>query len=171
MDVRPEKGRATDDSTGRDLWQNRPVETSWTEGSSSPTPSRSVAKSVSVGSLRRLVVFPESPASRTNHPAVPSVCGAGVLEHDRARASAGWVKARQRSAASSPEHSERSERPRSGEGASARDSLDGAVVRFAEDAACCGALGCRKTSGLVEVENGGEKRVLCLSHARGWVQR
>ena len=103
MDVRPEKGRATDDSTGRDLWQNRPVETSWTEGSSSPTPSRSVAKSVSVGSLRRLVVFPESPASRTNHPAVPSVCGAGVLEHDRARASAGWVKARQRSEQPGPQ--------------------------------------------------------------------
>jgi len=81
------------------------------------------------------------------------------------------VKARQRSAASSPEHSEHSERPRSGEGAAVRDSFSGAVVRFADNAACCGALGCRETSGLVEVESGGETRVLCLTHARGWVKR
>ena len=52
-----------------------------------------------------------------------------------------------------------------------RDSCSGAVVRFAEDAVCCGALGCREVAGLLEVEDGGEVRVLCPDHARRWVKQ
>jgi len=46
--------------------------------------------------------------------------------------------------------------------------LPGGAVRWALDAAVCGALGCVETEGLVRVEQGGETRVLCLDHARRW---
>jgi len=46
--------------------------------------------------------------------------------------------------------------------------LSGGVVRWAVDAAVCGALGCVETEGLVRVEQGAETRVLCLDHARRW---
>jgi hypothetical protein len=40
--------------------------------------------------------------------------------------------------------------------------------RFAVGAACCGALGCRETGGLLEVEREGQVRVLCPDCAAGW---
>lgn len=46
----------------------------------------------------------------------------------------------------------------------------GAVaVRFV-DADSCGALGCRRSDQLVAVELDGDRRVLCLPHARRWVR-
>jgi len=48
MTSSPRERGATDDSTGRDLWQNRPVETSWPEGSSSLQCSRTAAKCLSL---------------------------------------------------------------------------------------------------------------------------
>lgn len=43
-------------------------------------------------------------------------------------------------------------------------------VCWAEQAAVCGALGCRETEALLEVtdEESGEQRVLCPSHAADW---
>ena len=47
----------------------------------------------------------------------------------------------------------------------------GAVsMRWAVGADCCGAMGCRESDGLVRVEDGGDRRVLCLWHARRWVR-
>lgn len=56
MKVRLEKDQATDDSTGRDLWQNRPVETSCPEGSSSSGSSIPESKGVSLRRIRSLHV-------------------------------------------------------------------------------------------------------------------
>lgn len=42
------------------------------------------------------------------------------------------------------------------------------TVRFAVGADCCGALSCRETEPLLEVERNGEKRVLCPDCAAGW---
>ena len=62
--------------------------------------------------------------------------------------------------------SERSERERE-----AVRSRGGAVsVRWAVEAGACGAVGCRRSEGLVRVEADGERRVLCLGHARGWLE-
>jgi hypothetical protein len=80
------------------------------------------------------------------------------------------------------EHSERAEgefaRQRSAEGASSPSPGAGerprsgaeafAVAEFAEDAAVCGALGCRETRDLLVVERGGQQRVLCPPCAAGW---
>ena len=167
----PDKGR---DTTEGGRARGRLGRNCWQAGSVS-YPSPPVGK-VLADNARRPVCAAESLESSPRATARGSSAGRSFpaavgLEHDRAAASAGCLKARQRSEASSPEQRERSDRARSGEGAAARDSLDGAVVRFAVDAACCGALGCRETERLVEVENGGETRVLCLSHARGWVRR
>jgi hypothetical protein len=46
----------------------------------------------------------------------------------------------------------------------------GAVVRFAVDADCCGAVGCREKDDLLLVERDGDRRVLCVTHARGWME-
>ena len=47
----------------------------------------------------------------------------------------------------------------------------GAVaVRFAPEADVCGALGCRRSRQLVAVGLEGDRRVLCLAHARRWVR-
>ncbi len=46
--------------------------------------------------------------------------------------------------------------------------LPGGTVRWAVGASVCGALGCVETEGLVEVEQDGKTRVLCLDHARRW---
>jgi hypothetical protein len=90
------------------------------------------------------------------------LCGRGGLYVRASRPTAGWVKARHGERSESrPEHSERSERPRSGEG--------GRIARFAVDAHCCGALGCHHTGLLLEVVDGGETRVLCPEHARRWL--
>lgn len=35
----------------------------------------------------------------------------------------------------------------------------------------CGALGCRESSELLEIEREGERRVLCVDHARRWISR
>jgi len=49
-----------------------------------------------------------------------------------------------------------------GGAASRRDLSEKAVaVRFAVDAVCCGAVGCREESGLLSVTVDGESRVLC----------
>jgi len=42
------------------------------------------------------------------------------------------------------------------------------VVRFAVEADCCGAVGCRRTDGLVELHVDGDRRVLCARCARRW---
>lgn len=50
------------------------------------------------------------------------------------------------------------------------ETTGGAVaVRFV-DAASCGALGCRRSDQLVAVDVEGDRRVLCLPHARRWVR-
>ena len=46
----------------------------------------------------------------------------------------------------------------------------GGVVRFAVEAECCGAMGCRETGGLLLVEKGNDRRVLCVTHAQRWVE-
>ena len=47
----------------------------------------------------------------------------------------------------------------------------GAVsVRWAVGADVCGVVGCRESERLVRLEVGGERRVLCLPHARGWLK-
>jgi len=48
--------------------------------------------------------------------------------------------------------------------------LSGGVVRFAVGAACCGALSCHETHGLLRVEQDGETRTLCADHARRWLK-
>jgi hypothetical protein len=48
------------------------------------------------------------------------------------------------------------------------EAAERAAVRFAVDAEVCGALGCRETSGLLEVAVDGERRVLCADHAGRW---
>jgi hypothetical protein len=49
---------------------------------------------------------------------------------------------------------------------------EGCVVRWAVEADCCGALGCRNTDALLLAENSsGERRVLCADHVTGWVKR
>ena len=46
--------------------------------------------------------------------------------------------------------------------------LLGGAGRAAVGADVCGALGCHETTGLLVVEQGGERRVLCPDHARRW---
>ena len=41
-------------------------------------------------------------------------------------------------------------------------------MRFAVGAECCGAVGCRETEALLEVERNGQERVLCADCAAGW---
>ena len=60
-------------------------------------------------------------------------------------------------------------RPDRPEAASRRD-LSEKAVRFAVDAECCGALSCRSSAGLLEVEQNGEKRVLCPECAQEWLE-
>jgi hypothetical protein len=43
--------------------------------------------------------------------------------------------------------------------------------RFAVGVECCGALGCRESSALLEVTTDEGQRVLCPDHAPGWVRR
>lgn len=58
----------------------------------------------------------------------------------------------------------------SAEAAATRDRRDRErqAVRFAVEAECCGALGCRRSEGLMELRVDGERRVLCARCARGW---
>ena len=50
-----------------------------------------------------------------------------------------------------------------------REAVNPVRVRWAVSADVCGAIGCRETSGLLKVERGPEKRVLCAHHARRWL--
>jgi len=69
-----------------------------------------------------------------------------------------------------PSHGGRSECPDRPEGGpTGPTDLPCGAVRWAVEADVCGALGCRETSGLFSVESDGERRVLCMDHARGWV--
>ena len=62
-------------------------------------------------------------------------------------------------------------RPDRPEAAPDRASPENAVaVRFAVDAVCCGALGCRCGDGLLSVTVDGETRVLCSDHAVRFVK-
>lgn len=58
----------------------------------------------------------------------------------------------------------------SAEAAATRDRRDRErqAVRFAVEAECCGALGCRQSEGLMELRVGGDRRVLCAGCARRW---
>lgn len=60
----------------------------------------------------------------------------------------------------------------SGEAAVTRDRRDRKrpAVRFAVDADCCGVVGCRVSDGLLLVERGDDRRVLCVTHAQGWLE-
>jgi hypothetical protein len=103
------------------------------------------------------------------------------VERCKRRSSQPPGKARPRSAASRQD-------PGGGRGATAGSVLEGGsegegrppadgrnssavAVRFAVDAHCCGALGCRETDGLLLVEKGHVQRVLCQYHARRWLER
>lgn len=44
------------------------------------------------------------------------------------------------------------------------------TVRWAVGADACGAVGCRRTTGLLKVLRDGESRVLCHRHAPGWCE-
>ena len=55
-------------------------------------------------------------------------------------------------------------------GAASRRDPNESAVRFAVDAECCGALSCRSSAGLLEVEQNGEKRVLCPECAQEWLE-
>jgi hypothetical protein len=88
----PEKGRAIGVMTYPPCNLGRVV----------PGPSHPSAKSVSADERIRVVNRPK-PLQTVN----TTVCGAGSLRSSSIRTNGGWVKARQRSAASSPEHSER----------------------------------------------------------------
>ena len=58
----------------------------------------------------------------------------------------------------------------SGAAAATRDRRDRErpAVRFAVEAVACGALGCRRSDGLLELRVDGDQRVLCPAHARRW---
>ena len=73
-EIAPRKG-ATDDSTGRDLWQNRPVETSWPEGSSSFYPFSPDGLSVSLNASR-LIIRRIGAGDVRLRPAKPDLCPA-----------------------------------------------------------------------------------------------
>lgn len=47
---------------------------------------------------------------------------------------------------------------------------DRGVIRFAVDADCCGALGCREAGSLLEVIADGKRRVLCSDCADSFLR-
>jgi hypothetical protein len=128
-----------------------------------PSAVRKSLSEVSEVSRRLMCRVRGSASARLSRPGAEDLlCGRGGLYVRASRPTAGWVKARHGERSESrPEHSERSERPRSGEG--------GRIARFAVDAHCCGALGCHHRGLLLEVVDGGETRVLCPEHARKWL--
>jgi hypothetical protein len=167
MNGRPEEG-ATDEPTELrgELWQVRPVGQAWGGKSSSFLYSSSGRIGFSPDASRLVYGVRASESAGFVSPpsaGIPSGCGGQSIPSDRP--SAGWVKARQRSAASSPEHSDRRERPRSGEGGRERGFR---FVEFAPEADVCGATGCVESGGLMVVEMGHKRRTLCADHARGW---
>ena len=56
-------------------------------------------------------------------------------------------------------------------GSPGRAVNDDGAVRWAVEAAVCGALGCRETDGLLSVRTEEGERVLCAEHAAGWMRR
>jgi hypothetical protein len=128
---------------------------------------------------RRCVRIPEGiPAGVPSHSsgAVPeSLCG----EHERG---AGTLRKRPERAAGRRRESPQARNGARPEGDAPQARNDGkrprviqssgvVSVRWAVGADVCGALGCRETGGLLQVEQDGETRVLCPPCARGWVGR
>ena len=113
FDYHPERGRVTDDSTGQtDSWQNRPVEHLGRVVSSSLVLSNRTQ--IKFWVTECLTVFlSTSSGSLFSIPPSADILYAVVPASANDREGVGWVKARQRSEASSPEHRERSDRPRS----------------------------------------------------------
>jgi hypothetical protein len=118
MNGSPGESRVTDDPTGL-LWKGRPVGTLW-QASSSLGVSLPERKNPSENAIRDVTGCKRPNSSGCALVLVQrSTSGWGAVfpsgrGRSSIRASGGWVKARQRSEASSPEHRERSDRPRSG---------------------------------------------------------
>jgi len=118
-------------------------------------PTFSAERYTAFGDSRRLERFAHSECSRSAD--LTSKAG------ETLRSPNGGVPAVRGEAAVTRDRRDR-ERPAVAEGC-------GAVsMRWAVGADCCGAMGCRESDGLVRVEDGGDRRVLCLWHARRWVR-